>query len=94
MRLESIPTWFSDYFDITVGAAQVFLSIMVILTILLPTLYLSKGHSNLIPVIMLLLVEGFLVAIGWFPFWFLIATVVIIAFMFSRIVTDGILGGG
>jgi len=93
MSLESIPTWFSDFFDITLGAAQVLLSIVVILAVLLPTLYLAKGYSNLIPIIILFLTEGFLVAIGWFPFWFLIATVVIIAFMFSRVATDGILGG-
>jgi len=91
--LESIPTWLSDYLDITLGAAQVLLSIIVILAVLLPTLYLSRGHSNIIPVIILFLVEGFLVAIGWFPFWFLIATVVIVAFMFSKLMTDLILGG-
>lgn len=78
--LESIPTWFSDYLDISLGAGQVILSIVVVLAVLLPTMYLAKDRSNMIEIIMVFLTEGALVGIGWLPFWMLIATIAVVAF--------------
>ena len=95
MSLEDIPTYFSDFMVISLEAAQAILSIVVILAVLLPTMYLARENkSNLIEIIMLVLTESFLVGIGWLPFWLLIATVAAMAFGIAALGTDGILGRG
>ena len=95
MSLESIPTYFSDFMDISLEAGQAILSIVVILAVLLPTMYLSRGSkSTVIEIVMLVLTESFLVGIGWLPFWLLIATVATMAFGVAVVGTDGILGRG
>lgn len=90
--LESIPTWFADTMDITLAAAQVLLSIAVILTVLLPTMYLSRGPSSIPILIMFFLTESFLVGIGWMPFWILIATVAVLAFAIASLGTKVVTG--
>jgi len=92
MSLEDIPTYLSDFLDISTEAAQVLLSIVVILAILLPTFYLSKGN-RIAEIIMLFLAECLLVGIGWIPFWVLIATVAMMAFGISVLGTDAVTGG-
>lgn len=92
--LEDIPTWFSDATDISLGAAQVILSIIVILAVLLPTMYLSRGNkSTIVEIVMLFLAEGFLVAVGWLPFWLLIATVALMALAIASLGTKVVTGG-
>ena len=92
MSLESIPTYFSDFLDITLEAGQVLLSIVVISAVLLPTMYLSKGNRTA-EIIMLFLAEVFLVGIGWAPFWLLIATVAMMALAIATIGTKTVTGG-
>ena len=90
--LESIPVWFADAMDINLATAQTILSLVVLLAILLPTMYLSRGSkSTILELVMLFLTEGLLVGIGWMPFWVLIATVAVmamaIAFLGTKLVT-------
>ena len=81
--------------DISLEAGQAILSIVVILAVLLPTMYLSRGSkSTIIEIVFLFLTEAFLVGIGWLPFWLLIATVAVLAFGVASNGTDGILGRG
>jgi len=92
MSLESIPTYFADFMDITLAAAQAVLSIVVILAVLLPVMYLARGTRAItIEIVMLFLCECLLVGIGWMPFWILIATIALMAMaiaMFgTRVVT-------
>ena len=93
MSLESIPTYFSDFLDISLEAGQAILSIVVLLTVLLPTMYLSRNKSIIIEVIMLFLTEAFLVGIGWLPFWLLIATVALMALGVASVGTKAVTGG-
>ena len=94
MSLESIPTYFSDFMDITLEAAQAILSIVVILAVLLPTMYLSRGSRSVtIEIVMLVLIESFLVGIGWLPFWLLIATVAALSFGIAVLGTKAVTGG-
>jgi len=93
MSLESIPTYFSDFFDISVEAAEIALSIMVIMAILLPVMYLSKGKSNLPTILIFYLVEGLLVGIGWLNFWILITTIVVLAAAVATLGTKVVTGG-
>ena len=94
MSLESIPTYFSDFMDISLEAGQAILSIVVILAVLLPTMYFSRGNkSSLIEIVMLGLTESLLVGIGWLPFWLLIATVAVLAFGIASLGTQAVTGG-
>ena len=94
MSLESIPTYFSDFLGITLEAGQVILSIIVILAVLLPTMYLSRGSRSVtIEIVMLFLCEAFLVGIGWMPFWILIATVAAMGLAIATLGTKVVTGG-
>lgn len=80
MSLEDIPSAFADAVGINEGTAQVILSIVVIFTLLLPTMLLARGkNATMIYLIILLLAECLLVGLGWMPFWILIATVAMMA---------------
>ena len=92
--LESIPTWFSDFTNISLEAAQMILSVSVILAILLPTMYLARGtRAIMIEIVMLFLSMSLLVAIGWLPFWILIATVAVLALAIASLGTKVVTGG-
>lgn len=92
MSLESIPTYFSDTLDISLAAAQVILSIVVIFSVLLPVIILTKGKSNTVYLITFFLTEAFLVGIGWLAFWVLIATVALMAFAIASLGTNAVVG--
>ncbi len=90
--LESIPVWFADAMGLNLATAQVLLSVVVILAVLLPTMYLSRGSKSItIELIMAFLSMSMLVGIGWLPFWILISCVAVfalaIAFLGAGVVT-------
>jgi hypothetical protein len=94
MSLEDVPTWFSDAMGISLEAAQVILSIVVILAVLLPVFYLARARRGImIELVLFYLTESLLVGIGWMPFWILITTIAImaiaVALLGTRIVTGG-----
>lgn len=92
--LESIPTWFSDYMDISLEAAQVILSIFVIFAFLLPVMYLSRGrNSNLPTILTFFLVESLLVGIGWLNVWVLITSVALASAGVAYLGRGAITGG-
>jgi hypothetical protein len=93
MSLESIPTYFSDFFDISVEAAEILLSVMVIMAILLPVLYLSKGKSNLPTILIFFLTESFLVGIGWLDAWIMIATICVSSLFVAKFGAEIVTGG-
>ena len=95
MSLEDIPQVFADSVGINLLSAQVILSIVIIFTLLLPTMLLTKGKGP--PIIYLLtifLAECLLVGLGWLNFWVLIMSVVLMALGMSKITTDLVSGGG
>ena len=92
--IEEIPEWLADAWLISDAAAQVILSIVVLFAVLLPTMYLSKGESPAIYMIVSFLSLCLLVGIGWLPFWVLIATVAIMAIAVAMLSSDVVLGRG
>lgn len=93
MQVENIPTWLADAWDITEGAAQMVLSISVILLVMLPTFYLARGKRAVaIELVLLFLCECLLVGIGWLPFWVLIATVCVLALAVATLGTNAVVG--
>lgn len=91
--LESVPTWFSDTLDISLEAAQIILSLIVILAVLLPILILTKGKGVLLPLISFFLTEALLVGIGWLSAWVMIATLCVCALAIAMIGTKVVTGG-
>lgn len=93
--IEDIPQWFADYFNLSLEASQVILSIIVILSVLLPTMYLSRGSKSVIvEVVLLFLCEVALVGIGWLPFWVLIATIAVASMAVAYFGTGIVTGRG
>lgn len=91
--LEDIPAYFADFMGISLAAAQVILSIVVILAVLLPTMYLARGTRAItIEIVMLFLCECLLVGIGWLPFWILIATIAVMAIAIAMLGTKIVTG--
>jgi len=91
--IENVPTWFADTWDIPLEAAQVILSVIVILAVLLPVLIVTKGKGMLIPAVMFILAEAILVGVSWLPAWVMIMTVVVIALIFARTTSTFTTGG-
>ena len=92
LSLEDIPADLATFFGINELSAQVILSIMVIFTVLLPTMILTKGKAPTIYLMVFFLAECLLVGIGWLNFWILIATVVLMAFGVATLGAGGVLG--
>ncbi len=91
--LESIPTWFSDYLAISLAAGQAILSLIVILTAMIPILYLNRDRKGfIIELFVFFFMEVFLVGIGWLSFWILIATVALMAIGIATLGTGMITG--
>lgn len=94
ISLEDIPAAIADLWGITEASAQILLSIIVILAVLLPTMYLAKGASSvMIEIIMVFITICLLVGIGWLPFWVLIAIVSVMAIAWAFLGAKVVVGG-
>lgn len=92
--LEDIPAYFADFMGISLAAAQIILSVVVLFTLLLPVMYLAKGTRALaIELVVLFLGECLLVGMGWLPFWILIATIAVMAIAIALLGTKVVVGG-
>lgn len=94
MSLTAIPSYLSDNLNIPFAAAQTLLSMVVICAVIFPILYFNRERKGFaIEIFVFLLLEGVLVGIGWLNFWFLAATVALMAmtigYFGSQIVTGG-----
>lgn len=92
MSLEDIPQNFADYFGINLTTAELILSVAIIFTILLPTMYLARGRNAVtIWLIVTFLGECIVLGLGWLPFWIMIMTIAVtvlgIAVVGSRALT-------
>ena len=92
MSLEDIPTVFAVFIGVNEGTAQMILSIVVIFSLLLPTMLLARGkNATMIYLISILFGELLCVGLGWMNFWVLVATASMMALgvatLGTRIVT-------
>lgn len=78
MSLEDVPEYLSDFLGMNEGTAQVLIGIIVMFTFVIPVMIVAKGKHQMPILITMFLALGFLTGIGWFPFWFLIAAVVML----------------
>jgi len=93
MSLEDIPSTFADYFGINETTGQLLLSLVVIFTLLLPTMYLARGKNAVtIWLIVTFLGECIVLGLGWLPFWIMIMTIAITV-LGMAITTSKAIGG-
>lgn len=93
LAIEDFPEAFADITGITEASAQVILSIIVLATVLLPVMYLSKGKKGtMLEAIFAFLTLTMLVGIGWAPFWLLITTMLVMAVVVAMFGTSAITG--
>ena len=94
MSLEDIPSYFSDVIGTTEAVAQVILCVIVIFTMLLPTMYLMRDNNNSTPIalIMIFLATCLCIGLSWAPLWILIGEALMmamaVAFLGSKITGD------
>ena len=95
MSLLVIKAGFADFVGTNEGTAQIILSVVVIFTILLPTMLLARGkNATTVWLIMTFLALVLLVGLGWVPFWILIATIALMAMSIAILGADTVTGGG
>jgi hypothetical protein len=95
MSLEDIPAQFADYLGINETTAQLLLSLVIIFTLLLPTMYLAKGKNAVtIWLIITFLGECVVLGLGWMPLWIMIMTIVVTIFGMAMSVSGAIAGDG
>ena len=93
MSLEDIPSAFADYLGINEITGQLLLSLVVIFTLLLPTMYLARGKNAVtIWLIVTFLGECIVLGLGWLPFWIMIMTISITALGMSITISKAIGG--
>lgn len=93
VALEDIPALLADALGISEATAQVLLSVIVILALLLPTMYLARGRAITIQLVMIFLAECLLIGMGWLPYWLLIATIAVMAIAVALLGTRVVVGG-
>jgi len=93
MSLEDVPADFATFLGINETTAQLLLSLVVIFTLLLPTMYLARGKNAVtIWLIVTFLGECIVLGLGWLPFWILIMTIAI-AVLAIALVSSKAIGG-
>jgi hypothetical protein len=86
------PTILATQLGISDWIAGIILSLFVLLLILLPSMYLTKGKAYGVYIILGMAVLAPLVGLGWFPVYIYIIVLFLIALGFSSKLRD-FLGG-
>ena len=91
--LEDIPGWLSTTWGIDLVAAQIIMSLAVVMAVVLPVIILRKGHTDFkLEMVMMWLGMALCVGFGWLPLWILIVAILITA-VGTAVLSGGILGG-
>lgn len=94
MQITEIPSWLGSAWGISVGVAQIILSITVILAVMLPVFLVARGKTApTVYLILIFLIEAFLVGVGWMPFWILIGTILMGALAAAQLGSKAVTGG-
>lgn len=96
INLTHIPIALADQMNIDLFPAQLFCSSVFMMIVIMPVSIIARSkRASFIPEVAIsLIVMGFLIGIGWLPYWFLIILSVLIALMFAGKMRDVITGAG
>jgi len=89
-NIMEFPQKLSEAIGIPIFASQILLSSIILLMGLLPCAIWGKSHLPALIVGFCLM--GFLIAVGWMPYWFLLMITLIVALMFAGKVREFITG--
>lgn len=86
--LMEIPSQLAGLLNVSEWLAGLFLSLFILMLIMLPTMYLTKGKQGALYIIIGMVTLAPLTGIGWFPVWVYIIIVLAIAFGMGRQIID------
>jgi len=88
--LSEIPQRLADSMNVPLLAGQLLASALILAMFLFPTLLLTNKYNSqsVAVLIMGVSVMGFLIAVSWLPYWFLLIIVLIVALMYSGKMRD------
>lgn len=92
VNLLDLPTKLANALGIPQFAGQILVCAIFMFMFMLPTVVYTK--TLLPPLFVGFLTMGFLIAVGWLPFWFLLIMCLMVALMFSGSMRDLITGKG
>lgn len=88
-----MPADFGTFLGINETTAALLLSLVVIFTLLLPTMYLSRGKNAVtIWLIVTFLGECVVLGLGWMPLWIMIMTIVVTVFGLAMSISGALAG--
>ena len=91
--LEDVPEAFGNFIGVNETTAQLILSIIIILALLLPSMILARGKNAVtVWLIMVFFGELIVLGLGWLPFWVLIMTISVTALSIALIGSNAIGG--
>lgn len=91
VNLMEFPQYLSDAIGIPVLASQLLISTVFLFAFLLPCAI--WGKTSLPAIIVGFALMGFLIAVSWFPYWFLLLIALIVALIYAKEI-KGLVAGG
>jgi len=92
--MTEVPSYFADMTGLNETTAQIILSAIIILMILLPYLVATKGKADMtISFVLIFVALAIATGLGWAPFWLLIMIVAIVALGWAFIGSKATTGG-
>lgn len=91
--IEDVPAYWATYWGISTLAAQVLLSTIVFMMVMIPILILTKGQNQTVNAVAIIFTEAVLVGIAWLDSWIMILTVVVIVLLFANKISGLVVGG-
>lgn len=84
----AIPAQLASLLNVSEWLAGIFLSIFILMLILTPTMYLTKGKAYGLYIIFSMATLAPLVGLGWFPVYIYIVILLLLALGFSQKLRD------
>jgi hypothetical protein len=94
INLMDIPTFLAERLGISVFAAGLLASGVVILLPIIIISILTRGKGFIMQLMVTLVFLGLDVAVGWLPVWLFAIVILLIAFGFASFMSDKIGGSG
>ena len=82
--VNDIPTYLDNQFNFGEFVGGLVASLFVLMIVLLPTIYLTKGKAYSLYIILSLATMAPLVGMGWLPIWLYIIILLTIALRFGQ----------
>jgi len=89
-NLTDIPTLLGEGLGITAENAAFLLSIAILISVAVTISMVSKKNDIIMVAIPLIATMGFLVAIGWLPYWVLLVLAVLVGVQFAMKLKEGV----